>query len=148
VKTGAGDRRPPVVGEPGVRRAADVAEHLRRELTHARVELELFERRRVQPTEEPPPARDSSPGSVCPSVPDVLPGSVAVAEAVPSASRLRAVRSAARRHGIGLGIWLITLYLLVTLLSLTPPEPVGTRAEDRTAAVVRADDTPGRAPTH
>jgi ferric-dicitrate binding protein FerR (iron transport regulator) len=103
------------------RLAAASAERLRAELTHARIELELLERRRAHGS--PPPATPSAPRQAGPR-------------------RRRSFRRNA--HGLALGVWLVVFYLLMTLLTQTAPIATGTTVYVPPPVVIGAADTAGR----
>lgn len=167
VTPGRSDRHRRAVDEPGARRAAETAEILRRELTHAQVELHRFERARLQPVggddqarpgvigrttsshRAASPRRTTSSGS---QTDGTGPSVAAVASVlVPAASRrrrVRTLRAVGRRRGTGLAVWLMILYLLLTVLSLAPAHETGARPANGSAVVGHAEGPSGNPPAH
>lgn len=158
---GDDDRPRSSMDEPGARRAAETAEFLRRELTHAQVELYRFERSRLQPVGGAHLAWPGATGRATPSGstpssgshPDGTGSPVAAAApvVVPAASRRRSVRTlhvVGRRRGTGLAVWLLILYLLLTVLSLAPADENGARPAHGPSVVGHAENPSADLPAH
>lgn len=158
---GDDDRPRSSMDEPGARRAAETAEFLRRELTHAQVELYRFERSRLQPVGGAHLAWPGATGRATPSGstpssgshPDGTGSPVAAAApvVVPAASRRRSVRTlhvVGRRRGTGLAVWLLILYLLLTVLSLAPANENGARPAHGPSVVGHAENPSADLPAH